>query len=155
MLLLLTSAFAAVACGYPTVSYDSPRAQPTESDLVGKWASDSCYGLEDRFNDPIVGWPCSWSFDEDGTFAMTHVPEWFLTEEWQEARNSGNGTWSIDRSSEDRWVVRLDFESVNGQPGFFPRELDILGSQSPYSLLVFVGDADAGFTILFQRQPKS
>ena len=151
---LLFSALASIACGYATVSYDSPQDTPIESDLVGKWSSDNCFGLEDRFNDPIQGWPCSWSLNQDHTFTMTDVPEWFLSAEWQLARNSGDGTWSIDRSPNERWVVHLDFDSVNGQPGFFPRDLGILGSESPYSLFVFVGDADAGFTILFERDPS-
>ncbi len=152
--LALSAALAGLlACGYPTARYASPTTKPATEHFVGLWSSQQCFGLQDRFEEPISAWPCSWMLSSDGTFTMAAMPEWSLIEEWSERRNSGQGTWSIRTDPNNHWVVRLQFENVNGMPYGVYRDLGISGTESPYSLFFFVGDADAGFIVAFDRRP--
>jgi hypothetical protein len=140
-----------IACGFPTVHIESPRRIPTNEESEGTWISDWCRSMESRYEDNPRIWTCSWEFNSDSTFVMKDIPEWLMVGDWKSEENSGSGKWTIERDVQRHWIAGLDFSMVNGEEEHVRRSLLIYGKDPPYSLLVFLGDPDAGQTIVFTK----
>ena len=141
----------AIACGYPTVHIEEPRRTPTNEEIEGNWISERCRSMESRREDNPRIWTCSWEFNSDSTFVMRDVPEWLMMGNWKSEENSGSGKWTIEKNVQGNLVVSLDFSLVNDEEYHVQRNLLIYGKDPPYSLPVFLGDADAGRTIVFTK----
>ena len=142
---------ALLACGYPTFSSQAPSREPSDAELVGLWVSQNCFGEAERYETNIPPRSCSWRLDRDGTFTMTDVPEWSSLGDWNPHANSGTGTWAIGMDPQRYfWVVDLQFMQLNGTGDDSTRTLLVVDEGSRFHLAVFVGDADAGFTMIFE-----
>jgi hypothetical protein len=82
---------------------------------------------------------------------MRDVPDWLMMGDWNSEENSGTGAWTIEKDVQGHWVVRLDFSVINEEEEDVRQSLLIYGKDAPPSLPVFLGDADAGQTIVFRK----
>ena len=81
---------------------------------------------------------------------MVDVPEWLMVGRWDPNGNTAFVTWDIVQP-DGHGVIELDFSIVNDREYKVRRELLIYGKEPPFSIPVFLGDADAGYTIVFTR----
>jgi len=141
-----------LSCVCPTVSIIDPIQEPSEGEIIGTWASDRCRSIDSRLEVNPVTWTCKWIFKSDGTFQMVDVPEWFMSGigNWASNGNSATGSWEIS-NRDSHWIIVLYFDVVNDQARNERRDLIIYGKESPFSIPIFLGDADAGYVILFER----
>jgi hypothetical protein len=94
-----------------------PLFQPTRESIIGVWEMDA-FSLANMANDG--GYPISThtiTFQEDNTFEMVNMPDWWLRGSYQSDTGfySGTGTWQIEKLF-GYWVVELKFMTLNGHP---------------------------------------
>ena len=93
--------------------------------------------------------------DANGTFVASNMPGLLFFPGHRDARpESGRGTWKLV-SREGKQQVQFDFEEIadwNKNELPYGTQLDISRGWSSLSLYYFLGDADEGRRIEFERQ---
>lgn len=127
------------------------EAQPTE--LPGTWVMDDASrqilptALE-KASARIV-------LDRNGTFVALNMPGLFFFPEHRDARlESGSGTWKLVLR-EGRQQLQLDFKEIAGWKKSelpYGTQLEVSKGWSSLSLYYFLGDADEGRRVDFEKQ---
>jgi hypothetical protein len=131
----------------------SPAGKPDNQDIIGVWQMSEV-SLESVRAAGYQPSAPSLEFREDGTFAMTDIPD-IIMNSW-EPRNrlySGAGTWSIRRDTvNNEWDVEIRMAGFAGAQigGAIPFEL--YGQTPPYKIYRWAGDPDSGAMWVFERR---
>lgn len=137
-------------CAWSLNGPTGPRSKPTQSDIVGVWQA-SAGSLEAMRRGHYITSTHTLSFREDGTFEMVNMPDWWL----QFGKSSGGfisgaGTWTIVED-QDQWKLQIRFTYLSAEPGGLVTYFYISGEKPPYRIYDYIGDADAGQTIVFEK----
>jgi len=95
--------------------------------------------------------------DENGTFTASELPEELPPYDMKQRRvrmDTGSGVWKLV-SREGKQQVQLDFHAMEGnKEGDVPygTQMDVSKGWSAVSLYYFLGDADEGRRVSFERK---
>jgi hypothetical protein len=134
----------------------SPWFKPAAADIVGTWeftqgtseALTDWYGVQVPHHELL--------FLEDGTFRMRDVPSFWGVSEIADTGGDpyldGSGTWQFDRlqgTERLEWIVRTEFEEINGKPDSREMRYYFQGHLPPYVLVTLDGDS-----LIFRLQQR-
>jgi hypothetical protein len=131
----------------------SPRQEPSEKDVVGVWQLTQ--GSLDSIQED--GYEISTHTIEiraDGTFTMINLPD----SVWNFGKvggkfESGSGKWSIKMDQNRYWTIALHFTELNGFTDDLYAYFYLSGEKPPYRIYDYIGDADSGRIISFEKRP--
>ena len=113
-----------------------PWFTPKPSNIVGKWqySSNSAKSFE-YWTSSIIP-EHELVFNKDGTFYVYGVPSFWTSMDDYEARGAetitGTGTWHLGQTESDqKWVVFLEFETINGEDDKHEMLFFVQGHVSP------------------------
>jgi hypothetical protein len=131
----------------------SPTGKPDNQDIIGVWEMSevSLESVREAGYQPSAP---RLEFREDGTFAMTDIPD-IVMNSWEPQNRyySGTGTWAIRRDIvNDEWDVEIRVTGFTGAQlrGAIPFEL--YGQTPPYKIYRWAGDPDSGRMWVFERR---
>ncbi len=130
----------------------SPAGKPDNQDIIGVWQMSEV-SLESARKAGYQPSAPRLEFREDGTFAMTDVPD-IVMNSWEPQNQyySGTGTWAISRDTvNDEWDVEVRVigsteARIRGAILF-----ELVGRAPPYKIYRWAGDPDSGRTWVFER----
>ncbi len=149
-------AFLLVFCGLCSWSFDgtpAPQCKPSENDLAGEWVPTGASLARMREAGYTVS-VHSLAFNEDGTFVMTNMPDWWLDANGDASGGfySGSGMWQLVKGgSGERWRVYLYFITLSGNETNLIAYALVGGDRPPCRLHFSLGDPDAGRTMIFEK----
>lgn len=151
---------ATIMCGPSLNTIYFTETEPDRKELVGKYyptaetinliREDGTYEISEK-EEMVI------SIMTDGTFEMTNMPDWWLTNFGIPTGgfDSGKGQWHIVQQ-QSWWNVALKFESrenFSSKPGSgsLSTSIPIVGNEAPYSLWLYIGDPDSGTVMVFEQ----
>jgi hypothetical protein len=137
-------------CNWSLGGAPSPRREPTRQEMVGRYVAEpETLEAIDRPELDVV--PPTIELREDGTFRAVNLPV-RIPNGWRWGLVSGSGSWGTGWDSVNEvWEIDLDFATMEGDAGNRSQFIDLIGSASPYHLVVWV-NYDAGEAVVFERQ---
>lgn len=133
-----------------------PEPEPDPSKITGTWvATAASIEMMKREGGYAPRTP-TWTFRDDGTFAMEDMPDWWLAPFGQSHQRFGSGTgrWKAYESRNDwgnDWEIMVDFQSLSGYPDGLGTTLNLDAFQPDYVISVYIGDPDSGRVMEFMR----
>jgi len=121
-------------------------------DVTGTWVINNV--SEQVLPTELRKAPAKIVLDANGTFVASDMPGLFYFPGRRTAQlENGSGVWKL-LSREGKQQVQLDFQAIAGWKGALPygTQLDVSTGSAIASLYYFVGDADEGRRIEFEKK---
>ncbi len=129
----------------------APFWKPANQDIAGTYALDQRSVKElEKIGYPHVRLVISISFNEDGTFMSTDLPDMFwLGGMGKQQQQSRSGTWKISKNADGRWLLDLRFANLDDKNMNEGMVLYLSGDKPPYTIYESLGETNA---LVFERQ---
>lgn len=133
-----------------------PTDKPERGDITGTYrlSKESAKAVTDAGYSKTDG---KIVISPDGNFSMSNIPDWWNTFGKSHGNyDSGQGKWEL-KKQQSWWCLFVDFESrrdFHSKPddSGFSTTIAISGKRPPYYLFLYVGDADSGNVMIYERQ---
>jgi hypothetical protein len=137
-------------CGGRRDPCPPPLSQPERAELVGTWSPtpDTLELMRDEGHYSV-----SQHFirlDDDGTFAMNRMPDWWILMDSDRGYYSGRGTWRLDNPV-GPWEILVLFLELNGASDRRAHTFNLTEKKGRLRLCFLAGDGDFGRYMFFLR----
>ena len=132
-----------------------PMIKPDEADLIGTWTLTRLSLDKMRRDGGYEITTHSLTLDEDGTFELVNMPDWWGNGRSSQGFLSGSGSWRLAQSLDRFWGVSLEFDQLNGAAIRSATHLNIAREGPGYVLYVYIGNPDSGNAMVFEKAAAS